>query len=579
TKDIQVKKLVIDGAQIFLEKQKNGRGNWEGMGKPGDKAVDQTEKKSPTEASAGLPIKSLVVGEFAITNGLLKWEDHKAAVEKEISAINLRLQDVSLDKPVHLAMSAKVNGQPMSINGVVGPLGKTPGKGTIPLDFVLKAMNQLNVSIKGKVVDPLSKQTFDLTLNISPFSPRKLVSAFGQDFPLQTADPQTLDRLGIHARIAGSPMDIAISDGTMELDNSSLTFSARINEFYRPNIQCDLNLDQIDIDRYLPPAAEKSTAEEKAPASAAKKTAEKKEPSSVSATGKKKIDYVPLRKLILDGKLKVGKLKVHGLQVRNVVMKVKGKEGKFRLDPLACNFYQGTFSSTGMFNCQQDIPRSSFKLQLKDVQVAPLIKDSINKDFLEGTLASQVALTMSGDEPEAIKLSLNGKGNISLKDGAIIGVDLAGMIRNVKGGLGLAEKTAEKPRTDFAELLAPFTIVNGVVDTPGTTLKSPLLRLSAVGKADLPRERLDFRIEPKIVGTIKGQGDIKDRSGLMVPLVVSGTFSSPKIRPDLQGMIGTGIPESEDLKKMISGDGAAEEKIKSIKKDLKGLLKGFSSGQ
>jgi AsmA protein len=153
------------------------------------------------------------------------------------------------------------------------------------------------------------------------------------------------------------------------------------------------------------------------------------------------------------------------------------------------------------------------------------------------------------------------------------------MIRNVKSGLGLAEKTAEKPRTDFAELLVPFAIVNGVVDTSGTTLKSPLLRLSAVGKADLAQELLDFRIKPKVVGTIKGQGDTEERSGLMVPLVVSGAFSSPKIRPDLQGIIGNGVPGKEDLKELIPGDGTTDEKIKSIKKDLKGLLKGFSSGQ
>jgi AsmA protein len=462
---------------------------------------------------------------------------------------------------------------------MVGPLGKTPGKGTISLDFVLKAMNQLNVSIKGKLVDPLSKQTFDLTLNISPFSPRKLASVFGQDFPLQTADPQALDRLGIHARIAGSPEDIAISNGTLELDDSRMIFSAHLSEFSRPRIQCDLDLDQIDVDRYLPPAAEETAAEEKVPASAAKKTAEKEEPSSVSAAGKKKIDYAPLRKLILDGKLKVGKLKVHGVRIQDLLMNVSGKEGKFQLHPLTLNLYQGNVSSTVRLNVQQDVPQSSIKVQLKGIQVRPLLKDSINKDFLEGTLATQVALTMSGDEPEQIKHSLNGRGSLSLKDGAIIGVDLAGMIRNVKSGLGLAEKTAEKPRTDFAEIVSPFTIVNGVVDTPGTIFKSPLLRLSAVGKAALSQETLDFKIEPKVVGTIKGQGDTKERSGLMVPLVVSGTFSSPKIRPDLQGMIGAGVPGTEDLKKMIPGDGNMDEKIKSIKKDIKGLLKGFSSGQ
>ncbi|MEA3241051.1 MAG: AsmA family protein, partial [Pseudomonadota bacterium] len=561
-KDIQVKKLLLDGARVSLEKLKDGRGNWEGIGKSDNKAVVQSEKKTPTQTSAGLPIKSLAVGEFAITNSLLRFEDHKTAVKKEISAINLRLRDVSLDKPVHLSFSAAVDGHPVSMKGMVGPLGKEPGRGTIPLDMVVKAMNELDLTVKGNVVDPLSKQKFDLVLNLSPFSPRKLASAFGQDFPLETADPKSLSRFGMHARVAGSPMDIAISDGTMELDNSNLVFSARINEFSRPNIQFDLNLDQIDIDRYLPPPAEKiaTPAADKKKVPAVKTTGEKKKPASTAAAGKKKIDYAPLRRLILDGKLKAGKLKVHGLQVQDVVVKIKGKEGKFQLNPLALNLYRGTFSAAGMFNCRPKHPRSSFDLQLKNVKVGSLLKDFLQKDILAGTLVSKLSLSMTGDEPETIKRSLNGKGNISLKDGAIIGIDLASMVRNVKIGLGLAEKTVEKPRTDFAELLVPFTIVNGLVDTPGTTLKSPLLRLSVVGKADLVQELLDFRIKPKVVGTIKGQGDTRERSGLMVPLVVSGTFSSPKIRPDLQGMIGNGVPETEELKKMISGDGTAEEK-------------------
>ena len=70
--------------------------------------------------------------------------------------------------------------------------------------------------------------------------------------------------------------------------------------------------------------------------------------------------------------------------------------------------------------------------------------------------------------------------------------------------------------------------------TSETSLKSPLLRLLATGKADLVKETLDFRIDPKLVGTIKGQGDRKDRSGLEVPIIVSGSFAHPSFRPDVE---------------------------------------------
>ena len=579
SKDIQVKRLVLEKPQLFLEKSKNGRGNWEGIGQSGHKEVALQKKKSPEGSAAGLPISSLAVGEMAIVKGMVSWQDHTTGIKKEVTNVNLQVRDVSLVTPIHLEFSAIADGQPLSIAGNIGPLGKEPGKGSIPLDFVLKVMDQLVVTVKGQVIDLLSKQTFDLSLNLSPFSPRKLFSSLGIDFPLQTADPQILNRLEMQTRVAGTPMDIAISKGVLHMDDSRLTFSAHINELSRPRIQCDLGLDQIDLDRYLPPAVKKPADSKPTPVSAKVKTAGAEKKPAISRGAKKKFDYAPLRRLALDVSLKAGKIKAHGAVVQDVVVKITGRKGIFKLDPLSLNLYKGSLHSTGTFNCQQDVPRSSFNLQLKDVQVAPLLKDFIDQDILEGTLASQLSLIMSGDEPGSIKRSLNGKGKITLKDGAIIGVDLANMIRNVKGGLGLVEKSVQKPRTDFAEILSPFTIVNGVVDTPGTTIKSPLLRLSAVGKASLPDETLDFKIKPKVVGTIKGQGDSKQRSGLMLPLLVSGTFSTPKIRPDLQGMIGNGAPGNEDLKKLISGDGTTDEKIKSIKKDLKGLLKGFSSGQ
>ncbi|MBW1743550.1 MAG: hypothetical protein JRJ47_09010 [Deltaproteobacteria bacterium] len=64
-------------------------------------------------------------------------------------------------------------------------------------------------------------------------------------------------------------------------------------------------------------------------------------------------------------------------------------------------------------------------------------------------------------------------------------------------------------------------------------------------------------MEPKFVGTLTGQGDAAQRSGVMVPVLVTGTFDAPKFRPDLEGMIKKsfeeGLPEPEELKKLLPG--------------------------
>ncbi|MBN2062774.1 MAG: AsmA family protein [Deltaproteobacteria bacterium] len=568
SKDIQIKRFVVEGPRINIEKSKSGKTNLESLGKSsGDvskKTRAEKEKAAETKPSGGLPIKALAVGEFAVTKGSLLWIDHGTGERKEITDVTIRLQDVSLDRAIKLFLAAKLDGKPVEIKGDLGPVGKEPGKGAIPIDFQIKALEELEMGLKGKVVDPVTNKQFDLAVKVSPFSPRSLVKALGQEVPLKTADASVLNKVAFKAGVKGDPKNVSISDGVLELDDSVMKFSAMAKDFSRPNLAFNFELDKIDLDRYLPPPEGKKPDEDK-----------KKAPPAE----KKKIDYKPLRKLILAGTLKAGEVKARGAKIQDLNMKVSAKNGVFNLDPLALRLYEGNVSSKGTFDARKDTPEMKMALQVDKVQVNPLLQDFMKKDFLEGTVKAAVNVSMSGDDPEKIKRTLNGKGDITFNDGAIVGIDLAGMVRNVTAKFGLAEKSAERPRTDFSELHSPFTIDQGVVDTRETTLSSPLLRVLAAGKANLVDESLDFRVEPKFVATLKGQGDEKDRAGLTVPVLVTGSFSSPKFRPDLKGMLkGTlekGIPDPSELKKMLPGQTSETGTPAPTEEKAKDLLKGF----
>jgi AsmA protein len=403
-----------------------------------------------------------------------------------------------------------------------------------------------------------------LALEVLPFSPREVVEGLGQTFPVQTTDPEALSRVGLQAKVQGDPKAVSLSDGSLVLDDSKLTFSLKAKDFSKPDVAFALDLDQIDVDRYLPPPAEKP-AEEKAPEPA---------PSE-----KKKTDYAPLRKLVLDGKIHVGKVKAKGANVEDINITITARDGVIKIDPFNLKLYQGSLDAKATMDVRQETPRNDLTFQMKNVQAGPLVRDFLKKDMIEGTMVSNAVISMSGDDPDKIKSTLNGKGDFVFTDGAIVGIDLPGMVRNVKSTFGLAEKTQERPKTDFSELKAPFTMKNGVVNTPGTSLKSPLVRVLAAGDADLVQETLDFRIEPKFVASLKGQGDAKDRSGLLVPVLVTGTFDDPKFAPDLKGMfqkkLEEGIPKKEDLKGIISGEGTEEGAGESVKEKAEGLIKGL----
>jgi AsmA protein len=278
--------------------------------------------------------------------------------------------------------------------------------------------------------------------------------------------------------------------------------------------------------------------------------------------------------------MQIGRLKIKNAKIENIHLKVAGKKGIFNLNPLTMALYQGDVSAKGTLGVKKSIPKTNLQLTAKGIQAGPLLMDVLQKDFLEGTLKAQVNIGMQGDDANLIKKTLSGKADLLFRDGAIKGIDLAGMVRNVKATFGLAEEGGEKPRTDFAELHAPFTIKRGLVNTTNTTLVSPLIRVVAMGKADLVTESLDFRVEPKFVTSIKGQGDTQERSGLMVPVLVSGSFSSPKFSPDIEGMFKQKIEERlPDLEKRLLDKASENEELKPVEEKIKEFIKGFGLGQ
>ena len=545
---IQVDRLVVSEPRAFLVTDQNGRVNYDFGSKPAAGAA-------PAPAGTGLPIQSLAVGEVSIAGGSIALIDHKAETRHELSNVNLSLKDLSLERPVEFSLSAAVNRKPVAVQGRFGPVGDQLGKGKVPLELTVDAAGQLKLTAKGVLENLLAGPRADLVIDVAQFSPRKLLAEFGQSLPA-AADPKTLERLTVKAAVKADADAVSITDGSLELDQSKLSFTLTAKEFSKPNLAFSLNLDQIDLDRYLPPPAEtqRPGAPSVAPAAAAGP----------------KTDYGPLRKVVMDGSVKIGRLVVSKAKIEEATLRVTARDGMITVDPFALRLYQGKAGGKTSVNVTGAQPVSEVQLTVDNVQANPLLKDVAGKDFIEGGANARLHLSMTGDEPARIKQTLNGSGRLDFADGAIVGVDLAGMVRNVKTAFAGQAPSGPKPRTDFSELAVPFTLQNGVFKTPEALLRSPLLRLQAAGTADLVRETLDFRVEPKLVGTIKGQGDEKNRTGLSVPILVSGSFSKPTFRPDLEGLA------KEQLKGLLPAPGAGGT---PLQEKAGGLLKNILPGK
>ncbi len=571
SKKVEVKEFVVEEPRLFLEKNKNGKGNWESIGRKKNKKLSDkivsNEKNKKRSDKIELPIKSLFVKKIAIKNGSVQFNDDTNGDKNNISDLSFNTGNVSFDKPVDFDFSAKINGCLMSIKGKAGAFSKQTKN--FPLDLNIKFAKLINMDIKGKISDPLKKKQFDLKLSISPFSPKKLMKLTGVPLPIQTSDPSALTSVDFNAVIKGDPENISISKGVIYMDKSKIDFSAGVKKFSKPDIAFNFNMDQIDIDKYLPTP-------EKTDTDKADEKIKQKD------NAEKKIDYAPFRKLVVNGKINIGKIKVHGGTIEKLYVKISGKNGIFNIKPVSFNMYDGSVLSDLKLNVVKNTPKTFVNFKADKIQAGPMLNDFMKKNVIEGIFKSVVSLNMTGDDAEKIKKNLNGNGDLVFTDGAIVGVDIPGMVHNLKASFGLAEKSKKKPRTDFSEIHSPFTIKNGVFDTSGTTMASPVVRVKITGKADLNKEKLNFRVEPKFVATLKGQGDTKKRSGIMVPILVKGNFDSPKFKPDYNGMLkanfGKSLPKKEDLKKLFKGKGSSSIKPESIKKSAGEFINNFLSG-
>jgi AsmA protein len=551
SRQVEVDRVVVSEPRLSLVTNKDGSVSWGFGAKP-----TQTQPSHPNEAESktGPPIELLLVGEVSVQNGRILMVDHTTESRHEIAGLNVSLRDLSFDRPVRLTLAATLNQKPLSAEGRFGPIGKNLGQGSVPLELTAEAFGQLKLKVKGNAENLLVAPLAHIELEAAEFSPRRLLAEIGQPLP-PTADPKVLQRMTFKARINAGAKAVAVSDAVLVLDDSTLNLTAKATELIKPNIAFDLQLDHINIDHYLPP----------------KPAASSSPPPTGQTAGMppQKIDYAPLRKLVLNGNATIGKLTAAHATAEEVNLKITARDGILAFDPFALKLYQGTAVGKTAVNLKGESPAAEVQLNLDQVQINPLLKDLTGKDFLEGTTQGRIALSGSGEDPARIKRSLNGKGGFTLKDGAIVGVDLANMVRNVKAAFGAEMKAGSKPRTDFSEWIVPFTIENGVFHTPEASLKSPLFRLVAAGRADLVQETLDFRVDPKLVGTIKGQGDEKDRTGIGVPVKVSGTFANPSFRPDLESLA------KDRLKQVINPSDGGSTPLKEKASDLlKGILPG-----
>ena len=157
-------------------------------------------------------------------------------------------------------------------------------------------------------------------------------------------------------------------------------------------------------------------------------------------------------------------------------------------------------------------------------------------ESVRGTANANVFLTGAGSSQRDIVSALDGKGSIRLQNGAVKGLDLLSMIRNIGSAFSSAAG-GSADETTFADATATFTVTNGIARNDDLALQSPFFRATGKGSANLPQRTLNYRVEPKLVASGSGQGGSRDAIGVAVPVIISGPWNKLSYQPDIAGML------------------------------------------
>ena len=215
--------------------------------------------------------------------------------------------------------------------------------------------------------------------------------------------------------------------------------------------------------------------------------------------------------------------------------------------------YGGQIQGTLVVDASQPEPSHALRVDLTGVKALPLLSDIASFDGIDGSMQAKIDARGRGSNPRAIISTLYGAVDLSVQDGELRSVNIAKMIRFVAAGTlsGWQENKAEK--TDLTQLSAFFRLEGGKASTDNLRLLGPLVRVTGAGTADLAAKTLSFRVEPKLVLSLEGQGGASDPIGIGVPVLVQGPWGAPRIYPEVAGILDN--PEAAYAKLRELGQG------------------------
>ena len=576
-RELKVTELTLVGPRINLLIDREGRASWNF--EPSGKSEPEGETgKIEGGPEGGGPIADYSVAPINIQNGILAYLDERTGTTVEIRNVNARIKANDRLDGGEVAGDLLWNEQKVRFSGAIKSLARL-SEGGSPGGISIET-SSLKFDFDGLIIAGKSP---GIAGEVSLSSPdiRAAAHWLGNDLP----EGRGLKNVSVAGGIEASKSKFTLKNGKLALDGMTangdfaLAFGSGI-----PQFSAKLSLDKLDLNTYLPDAQAPATGADDAA------TEGKDEGKANEAWSTAPLSFEPLRGFTGTLSFATNSLIYRQVKTGPAQLDATLKNGMLDAAVNEVKLYGGIAGMRVVLDGSGKTPGLKFAFNGSDFDGRVLLKDFAGFGRIEGKTSAKISIATTGGSQEEMASLLKGSAEFRFTDGAVRGINIAQMVRKLgKATLSGWEDQPEQ-KTDFSELSATFTIADGLAETHDLTLVSPALRVTGAGEADILRRSLDFKLEPKIVASLEGQGGEGDLTGFPVPIIVKGSWAKPKIYPDIAGILNDPLAAYQTLKKL--GDQAkamsqetlddlenqaeeaiGEENTKKLKKKGKKLFK------
>ena len=513
SRQVEIEEFVLIDPEINLVERRSGN-NWtfaagDGASAGGGGGSGEGFVRRP----GALPIETSF-GDVRVENATIRYSG--GGQRHEITGLDLTVALPSVDDPVNLNGQLRANGEALRFAAELGSLrGLFEGAET-GLDLTLSGA-LVDASFNGRIP---AGEIFALNGRVDTTvpQPRRLAAFAGAELP----PGDNLNRFEIDGDLDYRPGHVGFENARVVLDDLDGSGGLNVDlSGAKPRVTGRLHMPQIDVTPYLPASEDGRSG------------------GGVPPWSEDEIDLAGLHVLDADVTVTTDRLSYRDLQVDDALIRVRITRGRLAANLNRFNLYGGQGSGRIVANGRGQRPSFSLFAELNGLDALPFLDAAAGFDRLQGLGTMRIDLLGAGANANALMNSLDGSGSFSFLDGAIVGINIAEAIRTVQASLAsrsLPSGFGDGEQTDFSSLTGSFNIANGRVVNDDLLMLSPLLRIPGAGSVDLGGQSIDYRLQPRAVASIQGQGGDRDLRGLVVPIRIRGSFNDISAGVDMDAV-------------------------------------------